>query len=231
MGHVALEVGPQENPVVRKPGDTSPPPAPAAPIPDDPTAPWRAKRSTAAHLTQAIDWAIAENGRSGSRFFGKIDTSKVGVAGQSCGGGLATEVAADPRVTAVGILNSGTRLTPQPGSNVDPGQARATGTARLDRLHSPVLYLSGDDKLDIAHSGARDSFTYLTKVPAIWVWQEGLAHIGTYGAPGGGSIGRIASEWFKWQLKGDQQAARMFQGADCTLCKEPTWHVQKKNMK
>ena len=101
----------------------------------------------------------------------------------------------------------------------------------MDAIHSPVLYLTGDEKLDIAFSGGRDSFDYLTKVPVIRVWQEGLAHIGTYGAPGGGSIGRIASDWYRWQLRGDKEAARMFSGADCILCREPTWHVQKKNMK
>jgi len=235
MGHVALEVGPQENPAVTPPGGAKPAPAPkqAAPAdPNDPTAPWRAMRSNADHLKQAIDWAIAENSRPGSRFFGKLDTTKIGVGGQSCGGGLATQVAADPRVTAVGIFNSGSRLTtPQPSAKANPAEARGRGQTQLDAIHSPILYLTGDEKLDIAFSGGRDSFDYLTKVPVIRVWQEGLAHIGTYGAPGGGSIGRIASSWYKWQLRGDKEAARMFSGADCILCREPTWHVQKKNIK
>ena len=67
-------------------------------------------------------------------------------------------------------------------------------------------------------------------MPVFYAWQEGLQHIGTYGAPGGGSLGRIGIDWFKWRLKGDEEAARMFRGRDCTLCREPTWHVQKKNI-
>jgi len=242
MGHVSLEVGPQENPAVTPAGatpparGTQPPGKKAAPADEnDPSAKWRSMRSTADHLKQAIDWAIAENSRAGSRFFGKLDTAKIGVGGQSCGGGLATQVAADPRVTTVGIFNSGSRLTtpmaaPR-GSNADPAEARKRAQAQLDAIHSPVLYLTGDETLDIAFPGGRDSFDYLTKVPVFRAWEDGLAHIGTYGAPNGGAIGRIASDWYRWQLRGDKEAARTFSGADCILCREPTWHVQKKNMK
>ena len=45
------------------------------------------------------------------------------------------------------------------------------------------------------------------------------------------AFARIGVDWFKWQLKGDRQAALMFEGPDCTLCKSPTWYVQRKNIK
>ena len=48
---------------------------------------------------------------------------------------------------------------------------------------------------------------------------------------GWGAIRSTAVNWYKWQLKDDKDAARMFTGPDCLLCREPTWHVQKKNMK
>jgi dienelactone hydrolase len=240
MGPVELEVGPQENPAVTQqtaaPGQArGQAPAQAAPAdPNDPTAAIRATRSNAGHLTQAIDWAIKENTRTGSKFFGKLDTSKIGVGGQSCGGGLATQVAGDSRVTAVGIFNSGSRITttqtPPAGASANPA-APNQAQKQLDAIHTPILYLSGDEQRDIAFPGARDSFNYLTKVPTIRVWEEGLAHIGSYGAPNGGSIGRIASAWYSWQLRGDKEAAKMFSGNDCILCREPGWHVEKKNIK
>jgi hypothetical protein len=233
MGHVSLEVGPQENPVVRRPGDPPPPPATAPPA-NDPSAPWRAVRSNADHLRQAIDWAVAENSRPGSRFYGRLDVENVGVAGQSCGGGLALAVAGDPRVKTVGVFNSGSRLTiqpnqPNPGGG-DPAAAIAQAKTRLDAVHSAVLILTGDERLDIAYQGGRETFGYLSKPPVFYAWQEGLQHIGTYSFPGGGSIGRIGSDWFKWRLRGDQEAGRMFTGANCTLCREPSWRVQKKNL-
>ena len=218
----ALEVGPQENPVVRRPGDPPPPP----PIAVDPNS-ARARRSTVDHMRQAIDWALQQNMQASSRFRGRLDTSKIAVAGQSCGGGLSTQLAADPRVTTVGMFNSGTRLSPAAGGNAtDPAAAKKL----LDGIHTPILYLTGDAERDIAFAGAQDSFTYLTKVPVFWAWQEKLQHIGTYGAPGGGSLGRIAVAWFAWQLKGDMQAAKMFKGADCALCKDRSWHVSRKKM-
>jgi dienelactone hydrolase len=218
----ALEVGPQENPAVRRPGD--PPPPAAIPAPPNSA---RSRRSTADHMRQAIDWAVAQNAASGSVLRGRIDTTKIAVAGQSCGGGLSMQLAADPRVTTVGIFNSGTRLTPAPGG---PPVDGAAARARLDAVHSPILFLTGDADLDIAFVGASDSVDYLSRVPVFWAWQDKLQHIGTYGAPGGGSMGRIAVAWFSWQLKNDARAARMFKGADCLLCTDPTWHVSKKKI-
>lgn len=237
MGHPALEVGPQENPVVRRPGQPAPPPSPpAAPNPDDPTTPWRSTRSTADHMRQAIDWAVAENARPGGRWQGKLDTDNIAVAGQSCGGGLATEAGADPRVKAVGIFNSGTRLDPatimananQP--NQDPEAIAARGRTRLDAINAPVLILTGDADHDSAYEGGRQTFGYLSRPQVTYAWQDGLAHIGTYGFPGAGSIGRIAVDWFNWRLKGDQGAAKTFTGPDCVLCRAPGWHVDSKNI-
>lgn len=218
----SLEVGPQENPVVRRPGD---PPPPAA-IAVDPNS-ARARRSTVDHMRQAIDWALQQNTLASSKFRGHLDTSKVAVAGQSCGGGLSTQLAGDPRVSTVGMFNSGTRLSAAGGGG--PAADPAAAKKLLDAIHTPILYVTGDAERDIAFPGAQESFTYLTRVPVFWAWQEKLQHIGTYGAPGGGSLG-IAVAWFSWQLKGDKQAARMFEGAACTLCKEPTWHVARKKI-
>ena len=63
-----------------------------------------------------------------------------------------------------------------------------------------------------------------------FAWRDGLQHIGTYGAANGGERGKIAVNWLEWQFGGDQKAAKIFQGSDCTLCKGPAWHVLKKKM-
>src|SRR5690348_7587635 len=60
-----------------------------------------------AQLKAAIDWALAENKRSGSRYFGRIDPNQVAISGFSCGGIQALALAADPRVKTVVIMNSG----------------------------------------------------------------------------------------------------------------------------
>ena len=43
-------------------------------------------------LIDAINWAIARNENKASRYYNKIDTSKIGVFGHSCGGLQAIEV-------------------------------------------------------------------------------------------------------------------------------------------
>ena len=42
--------------------------------------------------------------------------------------------------------------------------------------------------------------------------------------------GRIAVSWLEWELRGNEQASRMFKGADCALCRDSAWHVQKKRI-
>jgi len=225
IGELALEVGPQENPVVRRPGEPAPPAAPVIPVAPDSA---RNFRSTADHLVQGIDWAFATNAKAGHPLAGHIDTAHVAVAGQSCGGGLAITAAADKRVTALGVFSSGSRLASAVPDAKGQMPDLAAAKKRLDAIHTPVLILTGDEKLDSAYFGGKDTSDYLTKVPVFYAWEEGLTHIGSYGAKNGGSLGRIASAWFSWKLRGDQAAGKMFTGADCTLCKEPTWHVKNK---
>jgi len=76
--------------------------------------------TTAADVAKGIDWAIAENSRKGSPLAGKLDPTKVAVAGHSCGGLQALQLAGDPRVKAVLIHNSGVFVD---GSNPISGMA------------------------------------------------------------------------------------------------------------
>jgi hypothetical protein len=63
--------------------------------------------TTSQMLTQSIDWAVAENSRQGSKYYGKLDTSHVAVAGWSCGGLEAYAVSNDARITTTAIFSSG----------------------------------------------------------------------------------------------------------------------------
>jgi hypothetical protein len=41
----------------------------------------------------------------------------------------------------------------------------------------------------------------------------------------------VVLSWLDWQLKGDKEAAEMFQGDNCGLCTDPKWVVVgKKNI-
>jgi hypothetical protein len=182
--------------------------------------------TTAAQLLDAVTWAIAENSRAGSKYQGRIDTAKVAVIGQSCGGIQAIDAAHDPRVSTLGVFNSG-------AFSADGG-AWAMAAAKADKaalktLHGSAIYLFGEPS-DVAFNNAEDDFTRIDGIPLFHAWREKTGHTATYREPNGGEFGAVASAWLKWQLKGDLDAARMFAGADCGLCTRPDWHVKRKDI-
>jgi dienelactone hydrolase len=178
-------------------------------------------------LIDAIDWALAENGRKGSPYNGKLDASKIAVMGMSCGGIQAYAVATDPRVKLVGIFNSG--ILPAPSAPGAPAMEDVRKD-QLDKLHSPIFYVTGD-KTDIAYENGMDDFKRITRVPAIHTYKDGVSHGGTYSQPNGGDFARVAVAMLNWQLKDEKIESKMFLGASCGLCQEAGWHVETKGFK
>jgi hypothetical protein len=203
-GYLAIAVGPKNPPSG---------PAPAPTIDDQ-------------LLLDAIDWAIRQNGDSSSPFYGKIDTTKIAVMGQSCGGLQALAVSHDPRVTTTGVWNSGAL----PAGSTSPALRQSAGNKdSLNRLHGPVAYFIGGPS-DVAYPNAEDDFARITKVP-VFKGNLNVGHGGTYRQQGGGWFGEVAVAWLDYQLKGNADAAKWFEGADCRLCKESVWSIEKKGMR
>jgi hypothetical protein len=181
-------------------------------------------RSTSSQLIDAIDWAIAQNNNKDSELYGKIDISKIAVSGMSCGGLQTLETAPDPRVTTAvicnsGIIGDGGGMPGMPGLKKD----------HLEKLHTPTLYLLGGET-DIAYKNGMDDFSRINHVP-VFVANMDVGHGGTYSQPHGGEFAKVATAWYKWQLKGDQEAGKMFTGNPCELSKSTVWTVEKKNLK
>jgi hypothetical protein len=217
-----------------------------------------------AQMIEAIDWATAENKRSGSKYNGKLDPSKFAVAGMSCGGLQALEVAPDPRVKTLLVMDSGLfgeggmpkmgapkAGAPQggaPKAEAPQGSAPkagmpqgkmpqgggmpgmpAVGKEVLAKLHSPTIYIIGGET-DIAYPQAIDDFAKIDKVPVAIANLDGVGHGGTYSQPNGGEFGVVAGAWLKWQLKGDNEAGKMFTGSNCGLCTREGWKFEKKKI-
>ncbi|SCF12777.1 cellulose binding domain-containing protein [Micromonospora chokoriensis] len=170
--------------------------------------------TTSQMLTQSIDWAFAENSRQGSKYYNKIDTTKVAVAGFSCGGLEAYAVSNDPRVTTTGIFSSGLL------NDADDYQLR--------RLTKPIAYFVGGPS-DIAYPNAMDDWGKLPAGLPAFMGNLNVGHGGTYHETNGGEFGRVATLYFKWRLKGDNTAGTTFVGANCGLCRTQ-WTVQQKNL-
>ena len=163
----------------------------------------------------ALDWIVAEAERPCSKYYRKLDTSKIAAMGQSCGGLMTMGVSGDKRLTTVVIWNSGM---------FERDQTIYMG------LHAPMAYFIGGPD-DVAYAQAEDDFAAISTVP-LFYGNAPVGHFATYAQPNGGEFGRVGVGWLKWQLYGDESetGGKMFVGADCELCKSSMWTVQKKMM-
>lgn len=185
------------------------------------------ERSTSAKLTAAIDWAFAQNTNKNSAYFKKLNTNKIALAGMSCGGLQALEVAGDPRITTLIVANSGIFIEPLRG-NAMPMMPQLDKT-QLKKIHTPTLYLLGGPS-DIAYKNGMDDVKKINHVP-VFVANLDVGHGGTYAQPFGGEYGKVATAWLNWQLKDDKKSAKLFSGKTPELSTWKGWVVDKKNMK
>lgn len=175
-------------------------------------------------LLEALDWAVAENSRKSSVYFGKLGTDKVAAMGMSCGGLQALEISPDQRIDTSIICNSGILNGPPPEGFKMPVVSKDI----LKQLHAPIIYINGGPK-DIAYPNAIDDFSRIEKVPVAIINLD-VGHGGTYAQPHGGAFSGPTIAWLKWQLYGNEEAALMFKGEKCGLCNDPEWKIETKNI-
>ncbi len=177
--------------------------------------------TTAADVIAGIDWALEQDGDPDSPFYGRVDTDALAVAGHSCGGLQAIELAADPRIDTVLIHNSGIY-----NNETSPIRGVTVSKDMLANFHQPVLYILGGPT-DIAHANGTDDFARVDHVP-IMLADLPVGHGGTFGQPMGGAVAHVAVDWLEWQLRGDEVAARTFTGENCRLCSGTEWTLESK---
>ena len=214
-GYLAIAPGRIRNGPGATVSPTADPPAPRSPqqnpahLPKPPT--------SAADLLSALDWALAESKDAKSPYFQKIDPNAVAISGYSCGGLQALQVAADPRVKTLIVMNSGIF-----NDNTQGISGIEVSKSLLDKLHAPTFYILGGET-DIAYPNGMDDFRRIRQVPAYLGNLIGVGHGGTYWEPNGGKAAQAVVAWLNWQLQGDQEAAKMFVGENCGLCRDPAW--------
>ncbi|HTR01173.1 MAG TPA: hypothetical protein VMH83_14330 [Candidatus Acidoferrum sp.] len=187
-----------------------------------------ASRTKAAQLTEAIDWALQENQRSGSPYFGRIDVNQVAVSGYSCGGVQALAVAGDPRIKTLVLQNTGI-FNDGPPAGAMSSEMNLSKDA-LKKIHTPTIYILGGDT-DIAYKNGMDDYQRIDQVPVAVANLLGVGHGGSYNKPNGGLAAQTAVHWLDWTLRGDKDAAKYFLGKDCGLCKDSKWSFASKSLK
>ena len=178
-------------------------------------------KSRTADVLAGLDLAAKAN--VAGPYKGRLDLSRVAVAGTSCGGLQVLQAAADPRIKAVVGLHTGFF-----NDDRAPTTGETTNKAQLKALHTPVLYILGGPR-DIAYENGEDDFTRIDHVP-VMVASHPVGHLGTFNEVNGGAEARVTLRWLQWQLRGDKAAGRMFAGANCGLCTDRAWTVQRKKL-
>ena len=190
--------------------------------------PYQGPMSTTQQQIESIDWVVAQNDDPASPYYNKIDVKNICAAGMSCGGLQTLFNCADPRLKTLMICNSG--LFNQQNAHQAVGGMPMPQKDKLKEIHTPVIYILGD-KQDIAYENGMDDFRRIKHVPACAA-NYPVGHGGTYRQPHGGEFSVVALAWLQWQLKNDQQAAKMFVGKNCGLAQREGWTIEKnKKMK
>jgi hypothetical protein len=178
--------------------------------------------TSAADLSEALDWALAEDKRPGGPYAGLVDPEAVAIGGFSCGGVQALELAGDPRIGTLVVQNSG--ILPDGAPRIG---GMMLAKSALGAIHTPVIYVQGGPT-DIAYENGMDDFRRIEGVPAAMV-NLPVGHGGTYFEPNGGKAAQIVVDWLEWQLRGDADAEAAFRGPDCRLCSDPEVTLELKN--
>jgi len=181
------------------------------------------RRSTWTSLSEAIDWALAQNDDPDSPFYQRIDPDMIALSGYSCGGAQVNRVAADPRVKTLVMHNTGVFVNGPPSADIE--DMVITKDILVD-IHTPVIYILGGET-DIAYENGMDDFARIDHVP-VAVANIDVGHGGTFDMPNGGKAATVAVNWLQWQLRGDRKAALYFIGSDCSLCQDEDWTLERK---
>lgn len=165
-------------------------------------------------MRQCMTALLDENVRTGSVFLNKIDSSRIGVAGHSQGGGGALMLGRDLRVS--------TTIAIQPyilGLGHNPTAAA--------HQNGPVLLLSGAEDMTASPETNQQPVFDRANVPVTWLTLRGATHMAPMST--GGSYRGPMTAWLRWKLFDDRQAARLFEGENCVLCQDERWTVRHKN--
>ena len=177
-------------------------------------------QTSIADQRKLIDWTLAEAQKAGGTYAGKLDTTKVIAAGNSCGGITALGLAAeDPRAAAVFVLS---------GSSAFAG----ANTQVISKIKVPVGYVVGGSE-DIAGANATADYNaFAADLPAMIVSRNMGDHMtvstDTMILP---QVANIALDWMDLALYGTKTAAETLKSPTvCTGCPMGTWTLKSKNL-
>jgi hypothetical protein len=161
-------------------------------------------------MLRCLDRLTAREKDEKSFWHGHLDLTKVGAAGHSQGGSGALMAARDRRISATAPIQPGGRVT---------AETAAAQTA-------PMLLLSGGVDVVAPPQTAQAPIFERAGSPVVWATLRTATHTTPVNRENPYSHAALA--FFDWRLKGDQQAARQFEGEACALCRDPDWEIRRR---
>jgi hypothetical protein len=155
-----------------------------------------------------VNWMIKENADPASKFYHKLDVTKIGATGHSQGGAATSASATDPRIVASSSICG----------------------AKAGTLHGPALLLCGGaDQFVNCQTSIQPVFDATSSVPVMMAEIPGMTHgswIGSIQEPV--MVGTVG--WMRVHLMNDTANRGMFYGASCKVCSDAKWKIQRKLM-
>lgn len=145
-------------------------------------------------MEDALDWLIAENSRSSSRYYQKLNTNKIAIGGHSRGSLSAFGIADDPRLTTTVHVA---------GGSFDGNGPR--------NLRKPTIYIAGEDD-SLATSNMERDYSN-TNVPVFFTIIDNTSHTA---AARQGMPAIVA--WLRWQIGGEDFRRDDFLAPLCDFC-------------
>lgn len=188
-------------------------------------------------MEEAVAWASIETARDDSAFYHRIDTSRIGLFGHSCGGFTSLQVApVDPRISAVIVFNSSTNPTWERNRTANLLSSYPAGL--------PVAWVNGG-ATDMAHPTGMMNWELLPRsMPGLHIEYD-FPPLDSEGKPSDGHggffrgdlaqrlnpvIADIAISWFDFTIVSRSRQAREYLfGKPCGFCSDKRWQVDSRN--
>jgi hypothetical protein len=166
-------------------------------------------------MKACLDYVLAQDAQAGA-YQGKVDAAHIGTSGHSQGGGGSIMLGTDPRVTVTAPLQPYVAGLGHDSSS----QSNQAG---------PMFLMSGSADSIAAPAINQQPVYNNANVPVFWGTLVGADHLASATGNISGYRGP-ATAWFRLHLMGDERARSLFYGADCLLCADSAWTVQRKSI-
>lgn len=179
-------------------------------------------KSTTEAQRKAIDWAFAANAAEGP-LQGRLDTTRIVAAGNSCGGISSLNLAAsEPRVKSVFVLS---------GSSIGPGATIETVKPVMSKVAVPAIWIVGGPE-DVARAASEMDYSLQPAgKPGVIVYRKAFDHRTVSTDPATlREVAEMGLNWFKATLYGDHKAATELTTTVCAPCAAGTWTVKAKHI-